>query len=220
MSEALLNTLLAGRSDSFKAKVLEIVYRHHLDPNGPNLQILIATGQLEVLLQDAPEQFEALFARLLETLRRLVDSEHSALKQQMQGVRQLQDEQQQAFAVKLQALQKVLEQLEQRQAEYDRQRETIIEECKTVIAGPKTQQPQDIWTTKRLLLGAIAATFIASIGSISGWSAKTAQVYQHYSPAELAYLDKLWQWNSDRLLKCQTTQNPKCTIWIVPPLSK
>ncbi len=218
--EALLNTLLAGRSDSFKAKVLEIVYRHHLDPNDPNLQILIATGQLEVLLQDAPEQFEALFARLLETLRRLVDSEHSALKQQMQGVRQLQDEQQQAFAIKLQALQKVLEQLEKQQTEHDRQRETIIQECKTVIADLKTQQPQDVWTTKRLLLGAIAATFIASIGSIAGWSSKTAQVYQRYSPAELEYLSKLWQWNSDRLLKCQVTQNPKCTIWIVPPPSK
>jgi hypothetical protein len=218
--EALLNTLLSGRSDSFKAKVLEIVYRHHLDPSDPNLQILIATGQLEVLLQDAPEQFEALFARLLETLRRLVDSEHSALKQQMQGVRQLQDEQQQAFVIKLQALQKVLEQLEQQQAEHDRQRETIIEECKTAIVGLKTQHTQDVWTTKRLLLGAIAATFIAGISVLGGWSAKTAQIYQHYSPAELAYLSKLWQWNSDRLLKCQTTQNPKCTIWIVPPPSK
>ena len=218
--EALLNTLLAGRSDSFRAKVLEIVYRHHLDPNDPNLQILIATGQLEVLLQDAPEQFESLFARLLETLRRLVDSEHSALKQQMQGVRQLQDEQQQAFVVNFQALQKVLEQLEQQQAEHDRQCESITQEYKTTLADLAIQKPHDLWTTKRLLLGAIAATFIASIGGISGWSAKTAQIYQHYSPAELEYLSKLWQWNSDRLLKCQTTQNPKCTIWIVPPPSK
>ncbi len=218
--EALLNTLLAGRSDGFKAKVLEIVYRHHLDPNDPNLQILIATGQLEVLLQDAPEQFESLFARLLETLRRLVDSEHSALKQQMQGIRQLQDEQQQAFAVKLQALQKVLDQLEKQQAEHDRQRETIIQEYKAVLADLTTQKPEDTWTIKRLILGAIAATFIASIGGFGGWSAKTAQVYQRYSPAELEYLSKLWQWNSDRLLKCQTTQNPKCTIWIAPPPSK
>jgi uncharacterized protein (UPF0335 family) len=218
--EALLNTLLAGRSDGFKAKVLEIVYRHHLDPNDPNLQILIATGQLEVLLQDAPEQFESLFARLLETLRRLVDSEHSALKQQMQGIRQLQDEQQQTFAVKLQALQKVLDQLEKQQAEHDRQQEIILQEYKTALADLTTQKPEDIWTSKRLLLAAISATFLTSIGGFGGWSAKTAQIYQHYSPAELEYLSKLWQWNSDRLLKCQTTQNPKCTIWIVPPPSK
>ncbi len=149
-----------------------------------------------------------------------MDSEHSALKQQMKGVRQLQDEQQQAFVVKLQSLQKVVDQLEQQQTEHNRQRETINEEYKTVLADLVTQKPQNVWTNKRLLLGAIAATFIAGISILGGWSAKTAQIYQHYSPAELEYLSKLWQWNSDRLLKCQTTQNPKCTIWIVPPPSK
>jgi hypothetical protein len=214
--EALLNTLLAGRSDSFKAKVLEIVYRHHLDPNDPNLQILIATGQLEVLLQEAPEQFEALFARLLETLRRLVESEQSALKKQIQGIRQLQDEQQQGFVAKLQAMQKVLEHTPDQQKLLE-QHETIIQAYQAILADGTEHKRPNTWTIKEILLGVIAVTCIVSISGIGGWFAKTAQVYQHYSPAELEYLAKLWQWNSDRLLKCQATKNPKCTIWIVPP---
>lgn len=31
----------------------------------------------------------------------------------------------------------------------------------------------------------------------------TSEVYRHYSPAELAYLDRLWVMNSDRLIQCQ-----------------
>jgi hypothetical protein len=41
---------------------------------------------------------------------------------------------------------------------------------------------------------------------------KSAQVYQHYSPTELEYLDKLWQINSDKLLQCQQQGKPACEI--------
>jgi uncharacterized protein YdiU (UPF0061 family) len=252
--DTLLNRLLDGRSDAFKAKVLDIVYRHHIDPNDPNFQILIATGQLEVLLQDAPQDLEQKFAQLLETLRRLVDAElksfrqvvtaeQEALRQSLLGMKQLTEEQQQAFEHRLQTVQAAISQershliqdavmqtqgLEERaihqQAEHDRQRETAVQQYKAALAQDAqyliqqaAEELRGTWGLRVALPSAIAAIIIASIGGFAGWSAKSAQVYQHYSPAELAYLDKLWVWNSDRLLQCQAEKATHCTLQIVPP---
>ncbi len=253
-SDTLLNHLLDGRSDTFKAKVLDIVYRHHLDPNDPNFQILIATGQLEVLLQDAPQVLEQKFAQLLETLRRLVDAElksfqhvvtaeQAALRQSLLGVKQLAEEQQQTFKHRLQTIQAAIAQersllrqdittqkqaLEQQaihqQAEHDRQREAAVQEYKAALAQEAyhliqqaAEELRGTWALRVALPSAVAAIIIAGIGGAAGWYAKSAQVYQHYSPAELAYLDKLWAWNSDRLLQCQQARATQCQVWIIPP---
>jgi hypothetical protein len=253
-SEILLNRLLKGRSDTFKAQVLEIVYRHHLDPNDPNFQILIATGQLEVLLQSAPQEFERKFAQLLETLRRTVDTdlkafqqvvtaEQETLRQSLLGLKQLTEEQQQAFEQALQKIQAAIaeersqiiqdavaqkqllgQQVVQQQAEHDRQRETAVQEYKAALAKEAEHliqqaaaELQGTWALRVALPSAIAAVIIAGIGGFAGWSAKSAQVYQHYSPAELAYLEQVWVWNSDRLLKCQQERATQCKLWIVPP---
>jgi hypothetical protein len=68
------------------------------------------------------------------------------------------------------------------------------------------------WWVQVTWPGAIAAMVLASIGLIAGWHIKSAQVYQKYSPAELEYLGKLWQRNSDTLLQCQQDAKPNCEI--------
>jgi NADH dehydrogenase/NADH:ubiquinone oxidoreductase subunit G len=243
--ESLLNTLLAGRSNTFKAKVLEIVHRHHLDCDDPNFQILIATGQLEVLLEEAPEKFEELFSRLLETLQHWTDGEvrslqqfasndHEAVKQSLQGLKQLTEEQQRVFERRLQEIQKVLlearqdvsaqqkslEQKEtQQKAEHERQRETAIQEYKSALAKEAHDiielaalKLQGHWIVRVVLPSAIATLSLASIGFIGGWSAKSAQIHQQYSPAELEYLGRLWRGNSDRLIRCQQQNRTVCGV--------
>ncbi len=256
-SDILLNRLLDGRSDTFKAKVLDIVYRHHIDPNDPNFQILIATGQLEVLLQDGPQDLEQKFAQLLETLRRLVDAElksfrqiaaaeQEALRHSLLGVKQLTEEQQQAFEHRLQTIQAAIaqershlrqdiatqkqgleEQAIQQKEARDHQRETAVQEYKAALAQDAhhliqqaAEELRSTWGLRVALPSAVAAIVIAGIGGAAGWYAKSAQVYQHYSPAELVYLDKLWGWNSDRLLQCQQARANHCQVWIVPPPPK
>jgi hypothetical protein len=146
-TQALLEILLEGRSDSFKAKVLEVIYRHHLDPNDPNLQILIATGQLEVLLEEIPDRLQ-----------------------------QIVDRAKKPWVINFQ------------------------------IDGS--------WQTAMFGLG-VAISF-SCLGWLGGWHMKSAQVYQHYSPAELAYLDKLWQMNSETLIRCQEKQSKTCIIKFIP----
>ena len=146
-SQTLLEILLEGRSDRFKAKVLEIVYRYHVDVNDPNLQILIATGQLEVLLEEMPDRLEAITRRMGKPW---------------------------VFSV----------------------------------------QVDGAWQSAAFGL-AVGLAF-AGLGTWGGWWAKSAQVYQHYGPAELEYLDKLWQMNSDRLLLCQKQGEVTCAIRLGP----
>ena len=42
---------------------------------------------------------------------------------------------------------------------------------------------------------------------------------QKYSTFEEQYGRNIFNWNKDRLIKCQNDDNPKCTFWIVPPNS-
>lgn len=88
-----LELLLEGRSDTFKAKVLELVVRNGWDVNEPSFQLLVATGQLEVLLEIFPQQFEALFRRLLrlqqerfQEIRQWLDTQKVDIKGYLQGV--------------------------------------------------------------------------------------------------------------------------------------
>jgi hypothetical protein len=145
--QELIEILLEGRSDAFKAKVLEAVYRHQLDPDDPNLQIMIATGQLEVLLEEMPDRLQQII---------------------------------------------------------DRARKPWVMSFK--IDGS--------WQTAAF--GWAIGISFGCLGWLGGWHMKSAQVYQHYSPAELEYLDKLWQINSDKLLQCQQEQAATCGIQMAP----
>jgi hypothetical protein len=69
------------------------------------------------------------------------------------------------------------------------------------------------WQTAMFGLG--VAISVSCLGWLGGWHMKSAQVYQHYSPAELAYLDKLWQMNSETLIRCQEKQSKTCTVKIL-----
>jgi hypothetical protein len=154
-NQELIEILLEGRSDAFKAKVLEAVYRHQLDPDDPNLQIMIATGQLEVLLEEMPDRLQ----QIIDDLRSVVD--HRARKPWVMSFK-------------------------------------IDGSWQTAAFG---------W--------AIGVAF-GCLGWLGGWHMKSSQVYQHYSPAELEYLDKLWQINSEKLLQCQQQQAVTCAIQMAP----
>ena len=41
--------------------------------------------------------------------------------------------------------------------------------------------------------------------------------YQKYNQSDDLLRRNFVEWNLDRILHCQQTNNPKCTIWIVPP---
>jgi hypothetical protein len=61
-SSPLLDRLLDGRSEEYKRKVLELVnYCGITDFNDPMFLFLLATGQLQVMLKDAPDNINEVF---------------------------------------------------------------------------------------------------------------------------------------------------------------
>lgn len=59
--DKLLNAALEGKSEDFKKRVWDYVGKSGLVPNDPLFLVLVATGRLEVLLEDAPDRLEQLF---------------------------------------------------------------------------------------------------------------------------------------------------------------
>jgi hypothetical protein len=57
----LLAEALKGKSDHFKRRVLDFASRSGLSHDDPLFLVLVATGQLEVMLQDAPHTLQLLF---------------------------------------------------------------------------------------------------------------------------------------------------------------
>jgi hypothetical protein len=57
----LLAEALKGKSDDFKRRVLDFASRSGLSHDDPLFLVLVATGQLEVMLQDAPHTLQLLF---------------------------------------------------------------------------------------------------------------------------------------------------------------
>jgi hypothetical protein len=57
----LLAEALKGKSEDFKRRVLDFASRSGLSHDDPLFLVLVATGQLEVMLQDAPHTLQLLF---------------------------------------------------------------------------------------------------------------------------------------------------------------
>lgn len=74
-----LDLVLEGKPDRFKVRVYEIVRKFKLDASDAAFLLLIATGRLEVLLHEFPDQFEALLRQELG----LLQQECRKLKQQL-----------------------------------------------------------------------------------------------------------------------------------------
>jgi hypothetical protein len=57
----LLAEALKGKSEDFKRRVLDFAFRSGLSQDDPLFLVLVATGQLEAMLEDAPETLQLLF---------------------------------------------------------------------------------------------------------------------------------------------------------------
>ncbi|MBD1927164.1 hypothetical protein H6F74_13045 [Trichocoleus sp. FACHB-90] len=75
----LLDAALEGKSDDFRRKVLDLVAKVDIRQNDPLFLVLIATGRLEVLLEEAPQDLEHLFAGWTQRMERTFDLAGSAI---------------------------------------------------------------------------------------------------------------------------------------------
>ncbi|BAY84468.1 hypothetical protein NIES267_39640 [Calothrix parasitica NIES-267] len=76
--DELLAEALKGKSEDFKQRVVDFAFRSGLSKDDPLFLVLVATGQLEVMLEDAPQTLQLLFetwnqdlAKNLETVEQV-----------------------------------------------------------------------------------------------------------------------------------------------------
>jgi hypothetical protein len=85
----LLDLAVRGKDDSFKARVWEIVVQTGIDPDDPAFLMLVATGRLEVLLEDSPKEMEMMFDQWQTQLYdRLQTYERVAIKGHQKAIAQ------------------------------------------------------------------------------------------------------------------------------------
>lgn len=83
----LLDLAIRGKDDNFKARVWEIVVQTGLDPDDPAFLMMIATGRLQVLLEDSPQEMEAMFDQWQTQLYDHLQSyEKAAVKGQQKAI--------------------------------------------------------------------------------------------------------------------------------------
>jgi hypothetical protein len=70
----LLDRVLEGKPDEVKARVLEMVYRLGIDPRDELFLVMIALGQLQVLVEDAPQAWQDVFSSFSAELEAWTES--------------------------------------------------------------------------------------------------------------------------------------------------
>ncbi|MEA5599417.1 DUF6753 family protein [Rivularia sp. UHCC 0363] len=67
-NESYLNRLLEGKDADFQRRVLAVAVEHGLSTSDPLFLIMLSTGQLQVLLEDKPNELNQLFQRWSEAI--------------------------------------------------------------------------------------------------------------------------------------------------------
>ncbi|MDF5724912.1 MAG: hypothetical protein PUP91_31545 [Rhizonema sp. PD37] len=86
-TQDLLNAVLSGKTEEFQRRVLDVVVKTGLEPDDPVFLVLLATGRLEVLLEDSPQALERLFKGWTNEIKRTLDLvEQTTLEQQKSAI--------------------------------------------------------------------------------------------------------------------------------------
>jgi uncharacterized protein YoxC len=145
--KALLDLVLDGKSDRFKVKVFEIVRKLKLDATDPSFLLLLSTGQLQVLLEEFPAEFETLFTNLLAKMqqqyKQIEDSLRSDIKMlrgEIQGIQASNEE-------LLNNLNAVVDNLKQFSAD---QKELVIQQVRDILASANVKRTELAAEVKRV----------------------------------------------------------------------
>lgn len=244
---SLLDQLLAGRSTEFQARVYQLVIRYQWDVNDPSFAILVATGQMELLLDQFPEQFEDLFEGLLQRLQAqsqgLQDwfgSEKGDLKELIQGLEVQQSQESDLVQGRIKEFSGFIESqrtwtkesVESVLTVARQEREQIFEEVKDKLYQERAyllrqvQSETDSWLT-----AASESWKLSSIRNlVMGTGAAAAVVLGigmvlgmgMYRGVINNFTDvpqavQILEWNRGQLRECQKLKRTTCNVHIVDP---
>ncbi|MFB2836599.1 DUF6753 family protein [Floridanema evergladense] len=90
-TESLISQVLKGKDPEFRAHVINTAYRYGLDKNDPLLIILLATGQLELLLEQKPDEIDNFFKGWQSRWQSDLKDSQAIITQELEQVQQFVD---------------------------------------------------------------------------------------------------------------------------------
>jgi hypothetical protein len=244
---SLLAQYLEGRSEAFQNKVYELVIRYGWDVNDPSFAILLATGQMETILESFPEQFETLFLRLMqESQQKLVEHRqwfevrNSELKsyiqglelQQSQAVSQLQEnitvfnegiKEQRTDNKKL--VNQIFAIAEQRRAEFVAEAKAQLQPAQKALtqsaydgAIDLIHKAEILWH-KKLIRETVWYGLIAGgvVFSVGFFSGVIVNKGYADNYGDNLWAAQLWNWNQKGYIACVKAKKTTCNFHIVKP---
>ncbi len=231
-AKAAIDQALEHRPDAFRVKVLEMTLKNHWDVNDPAFLILLSTGEMRVLMEEHPAQFEALMNRVFklaegqflsmhEKVMAVLDSSElaaQALERRVEAVRQLLQEERSALVLEHQSVtQQVKDEVQQQVKLLDAKAMELTAKGFAISRQQATEQVQMIsqqlrevyqWEAMRGACVAVLVLFIAAWAG--GWFTRG-----------IADKNSLWgdveRWNRDHLKACIQAKQTTCNFHIQVP---
>lgn len=229
---AAIDRALEHRDDAFRAKVLDMTLKNRWDVDDPAFLILLSTGEMRVLMEQHPAQFEALMNRVFkqaesqflsmhqkvmaalssselaaQALERRVEEVETLLSQER--VKLLSDQQAMSTRIETQALHQI-DKLEAKATQLTAEGFAVSRtQAKEQVAAIAKQMRQvHYWET--VFWACSAAVALVGISGLGGWQMRG-----------LADQNSFWgdvqRWNRDHVRECIKAKTPTCNIHIEVP---
>ena len=231
-AKAAIDRALEHRNDAFRAKVLDMTLKNKWDVDDPAFLILLSTGEMRVLMEQHPAQFEQLMNRVFKQAESQFLSMHEkvmaalssselaaqALARRVEEVEQLLSTErsalvteQQAMVVRLEgATKRQIDVLEAKASQLTAQgfavSRTQAKDQVTAIA--KQMRQVHYWET--VFWACSAAVALVSLSGISGWQMRG--LADHNS-----FWGDVQRWNRDHVRECIKAEMNTCNIHIEVP---
>jgi hypothetical protein len=247
---SLLAQYLKGRSEVFQNKVYELVVNYGWDVNDPSFAILLATGQMETILESFPEQFESLFSRLMQESQQAFiqyqqwsESRQTELKEYIQG---LEVQQCQSIAelnrnigtfsdaVEAQrqsnftAIDKIMAVAKERRAELLEELRTGLKPMQKEFTVSASSYARQLVSDSLTFWNKKAIREAALVGAILGFTffgvgmLAGVRINQSFTDtfSDSAWAKLLWKWNESSYAACVKAHKTTCNFHVVPPKDK
>ena len=91
-NESLMSQVLEGKTPKDRAKILEVIYAAEIEKDDPLFAVLLATGQLENLLNKQPTELKQIFRDWKQSWAKELKHSQNILEQEREQIRLLIDE--------------------------------------------------------------------------------------------------------------------------------
>lgn len=227
MNKSLKQKLLGKLSPEESTLVQWLVDEVGIRQDDPLYPFLIVLHHYQTLLSTVPQQLErsadtALNKALtvygtmqsqLEASSTQMQQQLAVANQQMQQGNATTTQQFSAVQASNQQLTQAVEKLHTAQQQLAKTFKQKLNKTEAIAANTAQTERQQ-WVQAAVFVGIIFAC--AGAAYWAGMQAK-AQAVEQAQGQTLEYTSQFWQWNNDRLSRCQKDNNPKCTFLIAPP---